>query len=171
MLRSLGFLLGGVMVLDGCADVGGGEDTNPFGEGTAAPITGTGEAASSASGDGSTTGGAGSSTSTPTSGSGDGMSSGEGPGESTSAPSDTSGGAGEGTLGECIGLGAWESCAQYCEAVTEVCVAAGCDGATVVYYDDVAACIAMRGSNDEATPCNESFAMGGGVSFARCCCQ
>jgi hypothetical protein len=90
--------------------------------------------------------------------------------DATSAPGDTSGGNG-GTLGQCLGIGAWQSCAQACEAVTDTCVEAGCDGATVVYYPDVGACTALRDGSGAATPCGETFAMGGGVSFARCCCQ
>jgi hypothetical protein len=170
-----------VMLVLGCADVGGGEDTNPFGDGTAATSTATGEATGAASdGEASTAG-------TPTTGTpttdatttdppttADASSSGPPPDtdDATTAPSDTSGGpTGNGELGECIGIGAWESCAQYCEAVLEVCVEAGCDGATVLYYPDVGACTAMRDASSAATPCDQGFAMGGGASFARCCCQ
>lgn len=163
----------------GCADVGGGEDTNPFGDGTAA--TGTGEATSPAGSEASTAA-TGDATGVPTTGAptteapttAEASTSGPPPGtdDATSTPGDTSsgGGSGEGELGECIGIGAWESCAQYCEANLDVCVEGGCGGATVVYYGDVADCNAMRGSG-EATPCDEGFGMGGGASFARCCCQ
>jgi hypothetical protein len=167
------------MLVLGCADVDAGEDTNPFGDVTAA--TGTGQATSPASDGESTVGGSGGTTGMPTTeaptteapttaeASTSGPSSATD--DATSTPGDTSGGPGEGELGECIGLGAWETCAQYCEAVLEVCVEGGCDGATVVYYDDVAACTAMRSSGSEATPCDGAFMMGGGVSFGRCCCQ
>lgn len=91
----------------------------------------------------------------------------------TTGPSDTGttgAGPGEGQLGECIGVGAWSSCAQYCEAVLEQCVPGGCDGVTVAYYGDVGACTAMRADGGEASACGEGFTMGGGISFARCCC-
>jgi hypothetical protein len=161
------------MLVLGCADVDVGEDTNPFGDGTAA--TGMGEATSPAGSEASTAATGMPTTDAPTTGAPtttEASTSGPPPGtdDATSAPGDTSsGGSGEGELGECVGIGAWESCAQYCEAVLEVCVEGGCGGATVVYYGDVAACNAMRG-NGEATPCDEGFAMGGGASFARCCC-
>jgi hypothetical protein len=74
-------------------------------------------------------------------------------------------------LAECFGLGVWESCAQYCEALEATCVAGGCDGATVVYYGDVDACTAMRSSGSSDQGCDEAFAMGGGNSFGRCCCD
>lgn len=178
MARAPCVLLVAMLVL-GCADVGGGEDTNPFGDGTTGAGTGMGPASSPTSGD--TTGGSGGATGTPTT---------EGPttdapttdaptttepppgtDDATSTPGDTSGGPGQGALGECVGIGAWESCAQYCEAVTDTCVEAGCDGATVIYYPDVGACTAMRDGNADPMPCAETFAMGGGASFARCCCQ
>lgn len=168
------------MLLLGCADVGTGEDTNPFGDGTAATGMATGQATSMAS-EGDGTAGSGGSTAMPTTDapttdaptSAEASSSGPSSAtdDATSTPGDTSGGTGEVGLGECIGLGAWESCAQYCEAVLEVCVEAGCDGSTVVYYGDVAECTDMQGGNGEATPCDEAFGMGGGVSFGRCCCQ
>jgi hypothetical protein len=162
------------MLVLGCADVETGEDTNPFGDGTAATGTATGQATSPTSDDASTA-------TMPTSGmpttdaptTAEASSSGPPPGtdDATSTPGDSSGGPGQGELGECIGIGAWESCAQYCEAVLDVCVEAGCDGATVVYYGDVADCTAMADGNGEATGCDEGFGMGGGASFARCCCQ
>jgi hypothetical protein len=171
-----------VMLVLGCADVGGGEDTNPFGDGTAATSTATGNATQAASDGEASTAGSGDATGTPTTDAtttdppttADASSSGPPPGtdDATTAPSDTSGGpTGPGELGECIGIGAWESCAQYCEAVLEACVEAGCDGATVLYYPDVGACTAMRDASSAATPCDQDFAMGGGASFARCCCQ
>jgi hypothetical protein len=174
MARCMGWWVIGPWVLVGCADVGGGDDTNPFGEGTAGVSATAGATAATGEDDDTASTGAETSTGTPTTGTpttGEGTSSGEGPGESTSSPGDSSGGGGGGALGECIGLGAWETCAQYCEAVTEVCVEAGCDGSTVVYYGDVAACTAMRPGDGAATPCDEGFAMGGGASFGRCCCQ
>ena len=75
------------------------------------------------------------------------------------------------TLAECFGLGVWQSCTQYCEAGDATCVASGCDGATVVYYGDVDACVAMESSNSSAQGCDEGFDMGGGNSFGRCCCD
>jgi len=167
------------MLVLGCTDVGGGEDTNPFGDGTAASGTGTGEPNPPTGGEASTAA-SGEATAEPTTATPttdapttDAPTTGPPPGtdDATTAPEDTSGGSGEVELGECIGIGAWESCAQYCEAVLEVCVEAGCDGATVVYYGDVASCNAMQGNGGEATACDEGFAMGGGASFARCCCQ
>lgn len=161
----------------GCADVGTGEDTNPFGDGTAA--TGTDTSTPSPTGGDASTAGTGEATTEPTTTeaptSAEASTSGPPPAtdDATSTPGDSSssgGGSGAGELGECIGIGAWESCAQYCEAILDVCVEGGCDGATVVYYGDVAACNAMRG-NGEAAPCDEGFAMGGGASFARCCCE
>ncbi len=175
--RSLVPLLATLLL--GCADVGTGDDTNPFGDGTTG--TGAGTAETPATSDTNTTGSddasGGATTTSPTTDgptTAEASSSGPPPGtdDATTAPGDTTnGGSGEGELGECIGLGVWESCAQYCEAVMEVCAESGCDGATLVYYDDVAACEEMQGSNGQATPCGEPFAMGGGVSFARCCCQ
>lgn len=182
MIRALPAPFVAMLVL-GCADVGGGEDTNPFGDGTAATSTaGPGDATQTASEGEASTAGSGdatgtTATDTPTTDApttADASSSGPPPGtdDATTAPSDTSGGpTGNGEISECIGIGAWESCAQYCEAVLEACVEGGCDGATVLYYPDVGACTAMRDANAEATPCNEEFAMGGGASFARCCCQ
>jgi hypothetical protein len=162
-----------------CADVGGGEDTNPFGDGTMG--TGTGTSASNPTSDEASTAGTGGATAMPTTESAttdapttaEASTSGPPPDtdDATSTPGDTSsdGGSGEGELGECLGIGAWESCAQYCEAILDVCIEGGCGGATVVYYGDVASCNAMRGEG-EATPCDEGFSMGGGVSFVRCCC-
>jgi hypothetical protein len=159
-----------------CADVGGGEDTNPFGDGTAATGTDT-EASSPTSGEASTaaTGEATTepaTTEAPTTA--EATTSGPPPDtdDATSTPGDSSsgGGSGEGELGECIGIGAWESCAQYCEAGLDVCVEAGCGGVTVVYFGDIGDCTAATRGNGAATPCDESFAMGGGASFARCCC-
>jgi hypothetical protein len=166
------------MLVLACADVGTGEDTNPFGDGTAATGTDTG-ASSPTSGEASTAG-TGEATAMPTTEpatteaptTAEASTSGPPPDtdDATSTPGDSSdGGSGEGELGDCIGIGAWESCAQYCEANLDVCVEAGCGGVTVVYYGDIEACTAMRG-NGEATPCDEGFAMGGGASFARCCC-
>lgn len=169
------------MLVLGCADVGGGEDTNPFGDGTAGTGIATGEATRAATSGEASTAGSGDVTGTSaTDATGtddappaDTSSSGPtGTDDATTAPGDTSGGpTGSGELGECIGIGAWESCAQYCEAVLEACVEAGCDGATVHYYPDVGACTAMRDASAQGTPCDEGFAMGGGASFARCCCQ
>lgn len=75
------------------------------------------------------------------------------------------------TLAECFGLGVWQSCTQYCEAGDATCVVGGCDGATVVYYGDVDACVAMESSSSSAQSCDEGFDMGGGNSFGRCCCH
>ena len=75
-------------------------------------------------------------------------------------------------LAECFGIGIWESCAQYCEALEATCVEAGCDGATVVYYGDANACIAMRSNGESDQACDAAFdEQGGGVSFGRCCCN
>lgn len=74
-------------------------------------------------------------------------------------------------LAECFGLGVWQSCTQYCEAGDATCVAGGCDGATVVYYGDVDACVAMSSSGSSAQSCDDGFDMGGGNSFGRCCCH
>ena len=159
----------------GCADVGTGDDTNPFGDGTVGTGTGTG-APSPTGGDASTAGTAEATTEPATTEApttAETSTSGPPPAtdDATSTPGDSSsgGGPGAGELRECIGIGAWETCAQYCEAILEVCVEGGCDDATVVYYGDVEACNAMRG-NGEAMPCDEGFAGGGGASFARCCC-
>jgi hypothetical protein len=167
-----------VLVL-GCADVGTGDDTNPFGDGTTAasgqetvgpePTSDEGTTAASGEATGTVT------TGTPTTDAPTTEASTSGPptgtSDATTAPGDTSdGGTGAGELGECIGIGAWQSCAQYCEAVLDVCVEGGCDGATVVYYGDVGDCQAMQGSG-EATACDTAFPGGGSASFARCCCQ
>lgn len=167
------------MLVLGCADVGTGDDTNPFGDGTTAasgqatvepdPTGGEGSTAGSAEATGTVTTGT-PTTDAPTTG--EASTSGPPPGtsEETTAPGD-SGGTGAGELGECVGIGAWESCAQYCEAVLDVCVEGGCNGATVVYYGDVADCTAMQGGSSEAAACDATFPGGGGASFARCCCQ
>ena len=73
-------------------------------------------------------------------------------------------------LGECVGLGAWTSCDMYCAAILEVCVESGCDGSTVVYYDDVNVCTAMTNGSGSAQSCSDGFDMSGQNSFARCCC-
>jgi hypothetical protein len=75
-------------------------------------------------------------------------------------------------LGECFGIGIWESCDQFCEANDAVCVEGGCGGATVVLYGDANACIDMRSNGDADQPCDAGFdQQGGGVSFGRCCCD
>jgi hypothetical protein len=75
-------------------------------------------------------------------------------------------------LGECFGIGIWESCDQFCEANDAVCVEGGCGGATVVLYGDAMACIDMRSNGDADQPCDAGFdQQGGGVSFGRCCCD
>ena len=75
-------------------------------------------------------------------------------------------------LGECFGIGIWESCAQFCEANDATCVEGGCDGATVVLYGDAMACIDMRSNGQADQPCDAGFdQQGGGVSFGRCCCD
>lgn len=74
-------------------------------------------------------------------------------------------------LAECFGLGVWQSCTQYCAALDADCVEAGCDGATVVYYGDVDACVAMRSDGESDQACDAEFMQGGGVSFGRCCCH
>jgi hypothetical protein len=85
-------------------------------------------------------------------------------------PDPTTGGVDGAALGDCIGTGAWDSCAQYCSARTQACVEGGCDGATVVYYGDVGDCTSRADGQPEADACDADFAMGGGISFARCCC-
>ena len=88
----------------------------------------------------------------------------DGPSESTGPPP------GGGALGECLGTGAWQTCAQWCSANDSACVEGGCDGSTVVYYGDVDACTAMGQGQGDAQACDADFQMGGGISFARCCC-
>jgi len=104
--------------------------------------------------------------------------------DTTSAPEGTSSADDESTtsppcdgadcpaLGECFGIGIWESCAQFCEANDATCVESGCDGATVVLYGDAMACIDMRSNGQADQPCDAGFdQQGGGVSFGRCCCD
>ncbi|HET6582941.1 MAG TPA: hypothetical protein VFG69_05835 [Nannocystaceae bacterium] len=94
---------------------------------------------------------------------------------SDTAPGDTTGapcrGADCPTLGECFGVGVWESCTQYCAAGKATCVPAGCDGATVVYYGDANACVDMRSNGESDQSCDADFMQGGATSFARCCCE
>jgi hypothetical protein len=88
---------------------------------------------------------------------------------STSTPDDTSTNCP--MLGECFGVGVWESCDQFCEANSAVCVEGGCGGATVVYYGDAMACIDMDSNGEAAQSCADGFEQGGAVSFGRCCCD
>jgi hypothetical protein len=75
-------------------------------------------------------------------------------------------------LGECFGIGVWDSCDQFCAANDAVCVDAGCGGATVVFYGDAEACVDMRSNGDSDQSCADGFELqGGGVSFGRCCCD
>lgn len=159
----------------GCADVGTGDDTNPFGDGTTA-ASGQGTVAPDPTGGEASTATAGETaeaTTAEATTTAEASTSGPPPGtdDATTAPGDTSGGTGAGELGECVGIGAWTSCAQYCEAVLDVCVEGGCGGSTVVYYGDVNDCTAMAAGSGEATACDAAFMGGGGASFARCCCQ
>lgn len=182
MLVALGCFVTGA----GCGGSSGGDDGltgfGPGGEGSTSEPPSDGSGSSTA-----TTTGAGGHDGAATSG-GDGSSGAEGGGASSSmdAGADSDGGDSGATtagddgsddappdgaaLGECLGIGAWETCAQWCGANDQSCVEAGCDGATVVYYDDVGACTSMRAAEGDAAACDAGFAMGGGVSFARCCC-
>lgn len=161
----------------GCGNKEVSDSGNPFGttSGTGSTAPGTGEAGSSEAG----SMGSASETSEPTTGSptGEGStSSASNTNGSTSddpttgMPGDSTGPVGAGQLGECVGTDAWASCAQYCEAILEQCVPGGCDGMTVVYYNDVGACQAMEADGGDASACADPFAGGGGISFARCCC-
>ena len=80
------------------------------------------------------------------------------------------GSAGGADLGDCVGLGAWTSCTMYCEAILEACTPDGCGGSTVVYYGDIDDCTGQVDGSGSSQGCSESFQMGGGNSFARCCC-
>lgn len=173
MTRSLGALLGLVSLIGCTVTNDDGSDTNPFG--TTAPTstatddgTGPGSDAGTTAGDGSASGTP--TTGTPTTGTPDDTSSSGSPPPTSDGPSDSSGNPGDGQLGDCIGTGAWTSCAMYCQANLDVCVEGGCGGATVVYYKDAGDCSAEQADSSAATPCAEPFAMGGGISFARCCC-
>ena len=179
MARSLVPRFGLFMLLVGCTVEGDNGDTNPFGTDAAtgaATSTATGEGSGSdpsATGAGSATGPSSTtstSTTSTTSPPGD-TSTSSPPGTSDGPPRDSSGSPGDGQLGGCIGTGAWTSCAMYCEANLDVCVQGGCGGATVVYYKDATDCEAQQVDSTEATPCDQPFAMGGGISFARCCCM
>ena len=75
------------------------------------------------------------------------------------------------TLGECFGLGVWQSCTQYCAAGKAECVEGGCEGATVFFYGDVDDCVAMQASGSADQACDAGFPQGGGASFGRCCCD
>lgn len=173
-----------VLAFAGCGDDSGDDDgltgfgpgsTGPGGGGgsteaaspTSDPGDGSSEPTSAGGGDGTTAeddgpGSDGATTEPPIGSSGEG-SSGEGS-EDTGAPP------GGGELGECLGTGAWQSCAQWCSANDAACVEGGCDGATVVYYGDVDTCTSMGVGNGDAQACDADFQMGGGISFARCCC-
>lgn len=166
-----------LLLLVGCGDVDVDDGGNPFAsatdgtagtapvatsaateaEGTSAPAT---SEATGESGPSTAPGSEGTTTTEPPSTTGD----------ESGQPGESSGNPGDGGLGECVGTGAWESCAQYCSAVLDTCVEAGCGGATVHYYNDVGACTAMETDSTSAQPCDEPFQMGGGISFARCCC-
>lgn len=171
-----------VLALAGCGDDSGDDDgltgfgpgsTGSGGEGgateaaspTSAPGEGSSEPTTASGGDGTTVAGPGSdgaTTEPPVGSSGEGSSGEES--EATGAPP------GGGELGECLGTGAWQSCAQWCSANDAACVEGGCDGATVVYYGDVDTCTSMGVGNGDAQACDADFQMGGGISFARCCC-
>ncbi|MCA9710440.1 MAG: hypothetical protein KDK70_31660 [Myxococcales bacterium] len=181
MRGSNGWVIGVGLVALGCGDVEVGDESgNPFGDGTASS-TGTSTTTPGTRGTAEDTAGTqgsqgtasttdGPTTDASTAEGSSGPTTGPTTGSATTTASESSGGPGEGQLGECLGTGAWSSCAQYCEANLEFCVEGGCDGQTVVYYDDFGACTDLMPASGEATPCTEGFAMGGGISFARCCC-
>lgn len=149
----------------GSTGAGGGGGSTEAGSPTSAPGDGSSGPTTASGGDGTTVAGPGSdgATTEPPVGSSSEGSSGEGS-EDTGAPP------GGGELGECLGTGAWQSCAQWCSANDAACVEAGCDGSTVVYYGDVDTCTSMGVGNGDAQACDAAFQMGGGISFARCCC-
>ncbi len=180
-MRALGILgvMGTMVLAIGCTDAETSDDAlTSLGEPTTNPPTSTSMPTNGTGNDGASTMDSG--TQTPTTGAPttDGSTSSAATTDTpttdtptTDTPTtDTSGNPGDGQLGECIGTGAWNNCAQYCSANLDVCVEAGCDGQTVVYYNDVGSCTDMEADGGEAIGCDEDFATGGGISFARCCC-
>lgn len=171
--RAAKALLGLAPMVLACTAADDGGDTNPFGS-TAPTSTITEASTNDASTNEATTTAAtataATATEATTTGTPSDSSSGSPPSTSDGPATDGTGNPGDGQLGGCIGTGAWTSCAMYCEANLDVCVEAGCGGATVVYYKNVGDCTSDQADSSAATPCNDPFAMGGGISFARCCC-
>jgi len=74
--------------------------------------------------------------------------------------------------GECIFAGdGFVTCGDYCQAVGELCVEAGCDGNTLKGYGNHVLCTDDAAAFHFADPCDAAQPWGPGRESIRCCCS